>query len=289
MENIPLIGLGLYKVNNEEIKNIIKPSLKIGYRHFDTANLYKNEESLYNEISEYNEIQKIENNEIKRSEIWITTKIDKYSIYYNKTKSVINNSLNLIQKYFKIDNPYLDLILLHCNINDKLNNQAWLILEEFYKEGKIKYIGLSNYSINNIEKLQYTIKPYCNQIELSPLLQRKNLVEYCKNKNIIIIAYSSLINGIFNENNEDNKKIKKSKEQLEQISQKYNITIHELLLLWAKKNNFIVIPNSLNIEHLKQNFDICNNVNIHINDQDIEKINKLDCGYSLFPKHCQNE
>lgn len=264
--DIPLIGFGTYRLKDSTY-NSVKHAIKTGYRHIDTAPLYKNEERVGDAIKDCG---------IERKNLFVTTKISRDNLKTNDIKKSITESL----KKLKLD--YIDLILLHEPI-DYVKN--WQMLYEFYRtegSGIVKNIGVSNFNIGHLNKIisnennsvssQSLIKPYCNQIEINPFLHRKEIVEFCNTNNINIVAHSPLAKGE-----------KLNDKNLNMLSNRYNISTSNLMLEWNLKQNNIVIPRSSNNTHIEQNIS---NTNISkFSDEDIERLNNLDCQYSTHPKY----
>lgn len=264
--DIPKLGFGTYKLKGKILYDVLNNALALGYRHIDTASLYRNEEIIGNVLME---------NKIKREEIFLTTKISLKDIKKGK-----NGILNSIEKSLKkLQVEYIDLLLFHAPIDDlNIININWKLLEEICMnhipklKDKIKNIGVSNYNINHLQSIlnDCKIKPFCNQIEISPFLTRDNLVSFCNQNNIKIIAHSSLTKGTkFNDN------------KLMNLSIKYNLNIPLLLLCWAKYKNFILIPRTSNIDHVLQNLDC---LKINLSTEAIKELDELNENYSTHPK-----
>ena len=266
---IPLIGLGTYQLKGQVAYKIVLEALRNGYRLIDTAKLYKNE----TEIG-----QAIKDSGIDRKEIFIITKIWIDDIKEGSEK-IINSILNSL---IKLDTTYIDLILLHAPIEEKLL-ESWSTLEEINLgnveslRDKIKYIGVSNYNVDHLSTIlnKCRIKPYANQIEITPFLPRNRLVKFCQDENIKIIAHSSLA-----------KKKKFGDYNLNDISKKYNINISALLLLCAKYKNYIILPRTSNVKHLEENIQC---LEIELNFDVIKKMDKLDCKFSTHKKYLLDE
>lgn len=245
MTNIDKIGLGTYKLNGNICTTIVEKALRIGYRTIDTADLYKN----HCEIS-----QGIKNSEVSRDEICLISKIKLQDIKKNRIKESIDKIIK------ELDINSIDIILLHGPLEKNKNISSWKSLMEIKNNNIVDQIGVSNYSIQDIENItsstSFSEQPYLNQIELHPynINTRKQLVSYCKNKNIIMQAYCGLVGG---EKMNDIKLI--------EIAKKYNISIPQLLLKWGLNNGFYQIPKTSNMDHLKENISS----NVYINFEDI--------------------
>jgi len=243
--SLPIIGFGTYRIKTiEPILNAIK----IGYRHFDTAELYHNEHLVKQVINKYYD------------KIYVTTKISKKSIFNNHIEKSFYERINIF--------GYIDVLLLHVPSKDC--KKDWQTLVELYKKNKnrIGHIGVSNYDIQDLDQIKDSeIKPEYNQIELSPFFVRQDLVHYCQTNNIKIIAHTSLTNAT-----------KLNDYNLQIMANKYTISSAELLLSWAIKKGFHIIPKSENIIHMKQNLNIKNN----ISDDDVNELDTYDEKYHLI-------
>lgn len=258
-QQIPQLGFGTYRLKGEIAYDSTLTALKLGYRHIDTANLYKNEYQVGKAIKDGS----------RREDIWITTKVQVKDI--NKGKDAIINSIK--NSLEQLNTDYLDLVLFHGPTDDKIK-ENWLLFEEIYQNfrGNIRYIGVSNYNIDHLEQLKdCNILPYTNQIEVSPFLNRDELIKYCQDKGIIVTAHTSLIKGEkFND-------IK-----LRELSDKTGISMANLLLSWAKQKKLIVLPRSGNKDHIKENMEC---INIQLSDDIINIMNSFHDGTCTHPKY----
>ena len=273
MKNIPICGFGTWELRGEIAINSTICALKSGYNHIDTASLYGNEIEIGKAIKEC---------DISRDTIWITTKVSMRDIKKGK-KTIYNSILNSL-KY--LDTDYLDLVLLHGPVDEKLI-ESWIALEEIMfgnvdnLKDKVRYIGVSNYDINHLNVILpiCRIKPYVNQFEISPYLNRDKLVKYCKENQIIIVAHTSLIKG---------ERINDLK--LENISNKINIGKPVILLAWALNHDMVILPRSSNLDHIKENIT---SINIKLDDNvmnELDNFYKVDTHfiYSRFSKKIDN-
>jgi len=258
MLEIPKIGFGTYRLKGENAYKNTLNALKNGYRHIDTANLYGNEEEIGKAIKD---------SEIKREDIWITTKIQTKDILKGK-EFMLNSVKNSLLKF---DTNYIDLVLLHGPTDNFI--EAWEIMEEFVMEEKVKRIGVSNYDISHLEIVleNCKISPYCNQFETNPYCNRKRLMEYCFSKNILPVAHTSLVKGE-----------KFMDPKLENYSKETGISKANLLLAWALNKNMIVLPRSSNIEHISQNFL---STQINLSQTHMEHFSNYHEGYTTHPKY----
>jgi len=241
---LPKVGFGTYRI--KKIEPIIE-AIKIGYRHIDTAELYKNEHLVRDAVLYARKDLKIQD------PINITTKISKESILGGKIRESFEERIKIF--------GYIDVLLLHVPSDDC--RRDWEELCDLYKNSdKIGSIGVSNYDVEHLEQLKdCKIKPQYNQIELSPFCTRMKLIEMCDNMKIEIIAHSSLI---------DKKKF--NHPTIRYMAEEYNASPASILLAWAKCNNFYVIPKSENPQHMKENL-FCN---IMLKSIDIDCLEWLD-------------
>ena len=248
---IPSIGFGTSLVTGDECIRVIKNAIEIGYRHIDTASVYENEIEIG---------QAIKQSSVDRKDLFITSKVWKDSMGYDSTLKSFENSLQ------NLGLEYIDLFLIHWpnNKDEKLNIDTWKALEKLYKEGKVKAIGVSNFLKHHLEKLldNCNIVPMVNQIEFHPGLIRKETIEFCKEKNIVVEAWAPLGKGKMLSN-----------ETLIKVAQKYNVSTAQLCLKWCLQNNVIPLPKSENKERMKQNLDL---FNFEILEEDMNLINNME-------------
>lgn len=248
---IPLIGFGTYKSgSNEETEKIVKYALETGYRQIDTASFYGNEVGIGNGIK---------SSKVNREDIFIVTKLWNDDHGYEKTIEAFNKSLENLQ----VD--YIDLYLIHWP--NKLNIETWKAFEELYEKGQVKAIGVCNFKQNHLEELikNCRIKPMVNQVEIHPSNQKQELLEYCENNKIQLIAWSPIMRGKIFDN-----------EIMISLSEKYNKSIAQIVLRWHMQRGIIPIPKSSNESRIKENLDI---FDFEIYEEDMKKINLLDEGY----------
>lgn len=249
--SMPQLGLGVYKITDEAMPDVVKTALDAGYRAFDTAHFYFNEASLGKALNETN---------IPREELFITTKLWNDHQGYEQTKQAFNASLQ------KLNMDYIDLYLIHWPCpEDDLFIESYKAMEELYHEGKIKALGVANFKEHHLDKLlqETTVIPTVNQIEYHPIFNQDKLQQYCKDKGIAVTAWSPLMRGgeLF------------ENETLKRIAEKYNKTVAQVIIRWHIDSGRIVIPKSSNIERIKENIDVCH---FELMEQDIETINHLN-------------
>lgn len=257
---MPSIGFGTYKLEDgKQTVEAVKTALEVGYRHLDCAEIYENQLSVS---------QGIKLSGVNRKEIFITSKIWNDDKGYESTKKAFHKILK------DLDLEYLDLLLIHWPIGkgfkdnwQEVNAQTWKAMEEFYLEGKIKAIGLSNFSVHHIEALKKSAKilPMVNQLEFHPGYLQPEIVEYCQKNNIVVQAWSPFSQSKVLEN-----------KTLVQLAKKYEVTVAQLILNWIIQKDIVPLPKSKTPERIRSNFDV---FNFGINQADLKVIDQLnDCG-----------
>ncbi|HRP89668.1 MAG TPA: aldo/keto reductase [Edaphocola sp.] len=246
---MPQLGLGVWKSGiGKALNKAMHAAIDCGYRHFDTASFYENEEGVGQAIKE---------STIHRNDFFITTKVWNEDQGYEQTLKAFDLSLK------KLNSGYVDLYLVHWPVTGKYL-QTWKALEYLYQQGAVKAIGVSNFLKHHLETLlpQVEIAPMVNQLEHHPYLVQKELQTFCRQNLIQFEAWSPLMQGgVF------------EIPLLEQLSKKYNKSIAQVVLRWNIQNEIVVIPKSIHSERIKQNFEIWD---FEIEPQDMEAIDALD-------------
>jgi len=281
---VPNIGLGTYNMSPEEAEKMTYESIMYGYRHIDTAAVYRNEEAvgigLKKAMTELN---------LNREDIFVTTKLWPGGLLkIDKVKNFEGTIKSFEKSLFKLGLDYIDLYLIHSPHAKKKRIEQWQALIDIKERGKVKHIGVSNWGINHIEELLENNLPLpdANQIELHPWSQKPELVNYLREKEIDVIAYSSLV-PLSNWRHKDGENSKKT-DQMQQISDgedspfkqlanKYDVTEAQFLLKWALELGYSILPKSIESERMKENF----NLNFSITQEDMEIIETLDRGGSV--------
>lgn len=252
---VPKIGLGTWQIpNGEQAYNSVMFALKNGYRHIDTAAAYGNEESVGKAIKDFG---------ISRDEIFITTKLPAECKGYEKAKECFEKS----RADLGVD--YIDMYLIHAPWPwDKIgmdctqgNIDSWKAMEEIYKSGKARAIGVSNFEPQHIEPLLESgnIVPMCNQINFHIGLRQEGIVSFCNAHNIQIMAYSPLATGAIVED-----------EYIGKIAEKYNATIPQICVRYCIQKGCIVIPKSTKEERIISNVQ----VDFEISKEDMDYLDK---------------
>ncbi|UYG97646.1 aldo/keto reductase [Cytobacillus firmus] len=247
--NMPRVGLGVFKVEKEEeLITAVKAAIEIGYRSIDTAAIYGNEEWVGEAIRQSG---------CNREELFITSKVWNSKQGYEAALKAFNTSLE------KMGLEYLDLYLIHWPVEGKYT-ETWRALEDLYKEGKIKAIGVSNFQISHLENLLKTaeIKPMINQIELHPKLTQTELRAFAAKHDMHIEAWAPLMQGGLFEN-----------EILKKLAERYGKSIAQIVLRWHLQNGIIVIPKSTKPHRIEENADL---FDFELSQQDMELIDSLN-------------
>lgn len=255
---MPQLGYGVYQVTKEECERCVLDALKVGYRLFDTAQSYFNEEEVGNAIVKSG---------VSREEIFLTSKvwIDHYG--YEECRKSVLESLR------KLKTDYIDLMLLHQPFSDYYG--AYRALEDLYDEGKIKAIGISNfYPDRMVDLASFTrIKPMINQIEIHPYHQQVFSKEWHDKYGVQLEAWAPFGEG---------RKNMFELSELKEIGDKYGKTVAQVILRWHLQRGIVVIPKSTHLEHMKENFNV---FDFELAQEDMDVISKLDKNESSFFSH----
>lgn len=236
---IPCLGFGTYKAADGKSTEIIRMAIETGYRYFDTASFYETEEFLGAAIKESG---------IPREEFFIASKLWKNEMGYDNAKKAFARTLE------NIGTDYLDLYLIHWpkptpDTPDwrELDRETWRALEELYKEGKVKAIGLSNFLPHHIENILEVceIKPMADQLEFHPGYTQEAAIRYCQEQEILVQAWSPIGRGRVLED-----------AMLTEMAAKYHISTAQLCLRYAVERGVVPLVKSSSAERMKQNQDI---------------------------------
>ncbi len=254
--NMPIIGFGVYQVPDaEECESAVYEALMTGYRLIDTAAGYLNEEAVG---------RAIKRSGVPREELFITTKLWVQDASYESAKQAFAKSLKKLQL------DYLDLYLIHQPFGDYYG--AWRAMEELYREGTIKAIGVSNFLPDRLVDLimHNEIVPAVNQIETHPLYQQTETTSFLKELGVQHQSWAPFAEGRGN---------MFSNETLASIAEKHNKSIAQIVLRWLVQREVVVIPKSVRKERIVENFDI---FDFQLSADDMEQISTLDTRESLF-------
>jgi 2,5-diketo-D-gluconate reductase A len=253
---MPIIGFGVFQIPDaKECEQCVYDALMSGYRLIDTAAAYQNEEAVG---------RAIKRSGVPREEIFVTTKLWIQDAGYENTKIAFEKSLKRLQL------DYLDLYLIHQPYGDVYG--SWRAMEELYREGKIKAIGVSNFQPDRLLDLMMNneVTPAVNQVENHPFFQQTENAKFMKENGVQIESWGPLAEGKLNifQN-----------EVLVSIAEKYNKTVAQVVLRWLTQREVVVIPKSVHKERIIENFNI---FDFELSHEDMEKIAALDTKKSLF-------
>ncbi|PKA84307.1 alcohol dehydrogenase (NADP+) [Ulvibacter sp. MAR_2010_11] len=283
------IGLGTWKSKGNDLKIAVKTALNTGFRHIDTAAVYGNEEVIGEALAEV-----FSEGKIFREDVFITSKLWNDAHGEGQVLPALQKSLQKLQL------DYLDLYLIHWPVAFKQGigspsapsdyipleelpiTVTWKQMEKAKELGLVKHIGVSNFSVQKLKDLvsKAVIKPEMNQVELHPLLQQNDLLEYCNSENILLTAYSPLGSG-------DRSSQMKAEDEpnlmeidsIKEIAKKRSATAAQVLISWNTHRGSAVIPKSTSKEHIISNFRAADVV---LEEEDMETIAKLDKHYRFI-------
>ena len=246
--DIPILGLGTWILTGKRAYYAVLMALEAGYRLIDTAAMYGNERKIG---------EAIKDTDIPREEIFVTTKVWNNDHGYDKTLKAFEKSLR------KLNLTYVDLYLIHWPVTN-LKNETWKALERIYKDEKVRSIGVSNFTIQHLNELfeSSSTVPSVNQVEFSPFLYQKELMEFCQSNKIAVEAYCPLTRAR-----------KLDNPQLKSIGQKYGKTSAQILLRWGIQHNVIQIPKSGSKDHITENINI---FDFKLDDEDMKELDNLN-------------
>ncbi len=246
---IPFLGLGMWQVPQGRVGiETVRFALKVGYRLIDTASLYGNEREVGEAIRESG---------VPREDVFITTKLWNSDHGYDRTLQACERSLKLLGL------DCIDLYLIHWPVAGA-RKETWDALVALRGEGKCRSIGVSNYTIRHLRELMSnsSVLPSVNQVEFNPFLYQKELLEFCKEKNIAFEAYRPLTKGH-----------RLNHPVLLEIAQKYSRTPAQIMIRWSLQHDLIVIPKSVRPERIIENSRVFDFV---ISGDDIARLNTLN-------------
>ena len=264
----PALAFGTWLIKNENAANCVRMAIEAGYRHIDTAQAYGNEEGVG---------EGIRLSGVKREDIFITSKVKAEHKSYKKAKKSIDESLK------KLGVDYIDLMLIHCPqpwilFRNKLfryfkeNIQVWKAMEEAYKEGKIRAIGVSNFLVDDLENIinNCEIKPMANQILCHIGNTPIDVIKYCQQNDIVVESYSPIAHG----------KALKDK-TIQQMADKYKVSVPQLCIKYTLQLDTISIPKASSKEHIEDNAKL----DFEISKEDmieLIKLNEINYGEDSF-------
>lgn len=256
---MPIIGFGVFQVTDaNECEQAVFEALTAGYRLLDTAAIYQNEEAVG---------RAIKRSSVPREEIFVTTKVWVSDTGYEKTKKAFEQSLERLQL------DYLDLYLIHQPFGDVYG--SWRAMEELYREGKIRAIGVSNFHSDRLVDLiiHNEVIPAVNQIETHPFHQQIESQSLMQDNQVQIQSWAPFAEG---------KNNLFQNELLVSIAEKHNKSVAQVVLRWLTQRGVVVIPKSVRKERIIENFNI---LDFQLSEEDMNAIAALDTKESLFFSH----
>ncbi|MCG1022581.1 aldo/keto reductase [Sutcliffiella horikoshii] len=246
---MPWFGLGVFKVEEgQEVEASVKMAIHAGYKSIDTAAIYKNEEGVGKAIKE---------SDVPREELFITTKVWNADQGYESTLKAFDESME------KLGLEYLDLYLVHWPVKGKYVD-TWKALEKLYQDGKVRAIGVSNFQIHHLQDILEVaeVKPMVNQVEYHPKLSQVELLNFCKENEIQLEAWSPLMQGQLLDN-----------EVLKEIASSHNKSVAQVILRWDLQNGVVTIPKSVKEHRIKENADI---FDFELSAEEMQRIHALN-------------
>ncbi|KAG8666250.1 hypothetical protein FPOAC2_11354 [Fusarium poae] len=254
---IPCIGFGSYRIRGQSCAAAVLAALSAGYRHIDSAALYRNEVRVR---------EAIEQSGVARQDLFLTTKVGSPRRKTEKTE-VYEDVLATVERIAGKDG-YVDLLLMHVPGTSREHRQSlWGAMERIKREARARYVGVSNFRVRHIDEMkEYATEwpPSVNQIELHPWCQQKEVVKYCQDNDIIIEAYSPLATGA-----------RLNDPVVESISTKHDKSHAQILIRYSLQKGWIPLPKSSRPDRISKNFDVFDFV---LDRDDMETLDGLDKG-----------
>lgn len=254
---MPLLGFGVFRLKEEERISCIRTAVETGYRLFDTAAACQDEQAVGTALR-----QAVEDGLVKREELFLTAKLSLQDVGENRTEAAFEETLK------KLQTDYVDLYLIHQPYGDYYG--AWRIMERLYREGRVRAIGVSNFSPERLMDLclNSEIGPMVNQIELHPFYHQDAAIRTMRGLEVCPQAWAPLCEGMRNIF---------SNKTLEKIGKKYGKSAAQTALRWNVDRQVGVVTRSRNPEHIREDFDIWD---FHLSEADRKAIDEMDIGYS---------
>ncbi|ODR81840.1 aldehyde oxidoreductase [Haladaptatus sp. W1] len=250
-DGIPKLGLGTWEnTDSGECAHSVAYALDLGYEHVDTAQAYGNEENVGRGIAD---------SSVDREDFFLATKVWIDNLAHDDVLETAEKSLD------KLGTDYVDLLYVHWPAREYDPEETLAAFDDLYDEGKIKHVGLSNFEPEHLEEAKEILDApiYANQVEMHPLLQQDELVEYAQENDITLVAYSPLARGnVFNV------------PELTDIAEKHETSEAQVSLAWLmQKDNVVAIPKATGEDHIEDNYGA---LTLELDDEDIEKIDDIE-------------
>lgn len=254
---MPLLGFGVFRLKEEERISCVRTAVETGYRLFDTAAACQDEQAVGTALR-----QAVKDGLVKREELFLTAKLSLQDVGENRTEAAFEETLK------KLQTDYVDLYLIHQPYGDYYG--AWRIMERLYREGRVRAIGVSNFSPERLMDLclNSEIGPMVNQIELHPFYHQDAAIRIMRGLEVCPQAWAPLCEGMRNIF---------SNKTLEKIGKKYGKSAAQTALRWNVDRQVGVVTRSRNPEHIREDFDIWD---FHLSEADRKAIDEMDIGYS---------
>ncbi|WP_341301155.1 aldo/keto reductase [Lysinibacillus sp. FSL H8-0500] len=258
---MPLVGYGVFRVpEGDDLAEAVKTAITKGFRSIDTAQVYRNEESVGRGIR-----AAIEEGLVTREELFITSKVWNDGLSYEETLAAYESSLE------KIGLDYLDLYLVHWPGIDDNYIDVYKALEKIYQDGRVRSIGVSNFHVHHLENLlkETTVIPVINQIEFHPHLTQKEVRAYCKDKGIQVEAWSPLMNGSLLE-----------EALIQELAAKYDKTPAQIVLRYDVQCHVVTIPKTMTPTRMVENLDV---FDFALTEEEMSQLDALNDGRRCGP------
>jgi len=255
-KTMPLFGLGVWAANpGQETQDAVSCALEVGYRHIDTASMYGNEQDVGSALNACG---------VPRNEIFVTTKVWETEQGYEPTLRAFEQSQQ------KLGLEFVDLYLIHWPVEGQ-RVDTWQALERLQNEGRVKSIGVSNFSPNHLQEIFESGKqrPTVNQIELSPFLQQRTIADFTRSAGIHLTAYCPLARGE-----------RFSHRSLQDIAEQTGKTPAQIMIRWGLQQGQTMIPKSVNPVRIRQNADV---FDFTLSDKQMRLLAELDEGFRFCP------
>ncbi|TDX92622.1 UNVERIFIED_CONTAM: diketogulonate reductase-like aldo/keto reductase [Lysinibacillus xylanilyticus] len=258
---MPIIGYGVFRVpEGDDLAEAVKTAIAKGYRSIDTAQVYRNEESVGRGIR-----AAIDEGLVTREELFVTSKVWNDGLSYEETLAAYDSSLE------KLGLDYLDLYLVHWPGIDTNYINVYKALEKIYQDGRVRSIGVSNFHVHHLENLlkEASVVPVINQIEFHPHLTQEEVRAYCKEKGIQVEAWSPLMNGSLLEET-----------LIQQLASKYGKTPAQIVLRYDVQHGVVTIPKTMTPARMTENLTV---FDFALTEEEMAQLDTLNDGLRCGP------